>query len=260
MKKFVAVLLLVLTMLLGGCAKGHITLEVTRLGAADLTCQLMSMPVLKPTVDAYREDFRNDGYRIKETAEGDYSGFVAHKHYNQLKDIKDSKILKTFDFKTWQQAAQSAAGKAPAQDKEAPAKSGDKAPDKKPVVTMDGGLLFDTISVNTGLNMGAGHELKDKDAQAVLENILKQFDLEFTLVLPAAVDSTNAPKVSDDRKTLTWKLTLGEKVPMEATVTYLNPVKASGWVMVFVVVGAVAAAYIQKRRRQKVREKVNSEE
>lgn len=258
MKKILAALLLVLTMLLGGCAKGHITLSVTRLGAADLTCQLMSVPVLKPTVDAYQEDFRKDGYRIKEVKEGDYSGFLAHKHYNQLKDIKDSKVLKTFDFKTWEKAAQSAASQnQTAQNPKASLEDKDKK--KKPLVTMDGGLLFDTISIQTGVNMGAGHELKDKDTQAVLENILKQFDLQFTLILPAAVDSTNANKISDDKKTLTWKLPLGEKVPMEATVTYLNPVKASGWVMVIVVVGVVVAAYIHKHRRQKVLEEVKRE-
>lgn len=245
MKKLIAALLLVLTMLLGGCAKGHITLSVTRLGAADLSCQLMSMPVLKPTVDAYREDFRNDGYRIREVMEGDYSGFLAQKHYNQLKDIKDSKVLKTFDFKTWQKAAQSAAGQGQsARPEQAPAK-------EKPIVAMQGGLLFDTISVKTGINMGDTADVKNKDARAVLENILKQFDLQFTLVLPTAVDSTNAPKVSEDRKVLTWKLPIGEKIPMEAHVTYLNPVKAAGWVMVILVVGTVIAAYTHKKRRQK---------
>lgn len=259
MKKILAALLLMLTMLLGGCAKGHITLSVTRLGAADLTCQLMSVPVLKPTVDAYREDFRKDGYHVKEVKEGDYSGFLATKHYNQLKDIKDSKVLKTFDFKTWEKAAQSAASQGQSvQNKKTSVQVGNKR--EKPLVTMDGGLLFDTISVKTGVNMGAGQQLKDKDTQAVLENILKQFDLQFTLVLPAAVDSTNANKVSDDKKTLTWKLPLGEKVPMEAAVTYLNPVKASGWVMTILVIGAVAAAYIRKRHRQKVLEQMKSEE
>jgi len=251
MKKLFAALLLILTMLLGGCAKGHITLQVSRLGAAELTCQLMSVPVLKPTVDSFQEDFRKDGYRIREATEGDYSGFIAHKHYNQLKDIKDSKVLKTFDFKTWQKAARSAVQQGqPAQPAE-PVKPSGETGKGKPVVTMQGGLLFDTISVDTGIDMGETEDVKNKDARAVLKNILRQFDLQFTLVLPAAVDDTNASKLSDDRKTLTWQLPLGEKVPLEARVRYLNPVKAAGWVMVVLVVGTVITAYTHKKRRRK---------
>ena len=36
---------------------------------------------------------------------------------------------------------------------------------------------------------------------------------------------------------------------MEATVTYLNPVKAAGWLMVLLVVGGVGNAYYRKRKR-----------
>ena len=97
--------------------------------------------------------------------------------------------------------------------------------------------------------MAPKDELKNKDAQAVLENVMKQFDLQFTLVLPTAVDDTNATSISDDRKTLTWKLPLGEKAPMDASVTYLNPVKAAGWLMVVLVLGGVGNAYYRKRKR-----------
>ena len=106
---------------------------------------------------------------------------MATKHYNQVKDIKDSKVLKTFDIGTWEKAAQDAAG----------SQNGDKAKTasvtkekKDPIVRLQGGLLFDTISVHTGINMAPKEELKNRDAQAVLQNVLKQFDLRFTLVLP----------------------------------------------------------------------------
>ncbi len=75
--------------------------------------------------------------------------------------------------------------------------------------------------------------------------------LRFTLVLPTAVDDTNATQVSDDRRVLTWKLPLGEETTMDATVTYLNPVKAAGWLMVLLVVGGVGNAYYRKRKRMK---------
>ena len=98
MKKIMLLGCLLLSLLFSGCAKGHITMEITRLGAADLTCKLVTAPVLKPTVDAFEEDFRKDGYGVRPAKEGQYEGFVATKHYNQVKDIKDSKVLKTFDI------------------------------------------------------------------------------------------------------------------------------------------------------------------
>ena len=38
---------------------------------------------------------------------------------------------------------------------------------------------------------------------------------------------------------------------MDATVTYLNPVKAAGWLMVILVLGGVGNAYYRKRKRLK---------
>ena len=99
--------------------------------------------------------------------------------------------------------------------------------------------------------MAPKEELKNRDAQAVLQTIMKQFDLRFTLILPTGVDATNATQVSDDKRVLTWKLPLGEETPMDATVTYLNPVKAAGWLMVLLVVGGVGDAYYRKRKRMK---------
>lgn len=248
MKKIMLLGCLLLSLLFSGCTKGHITMEITRLGAADLTCKLVTAPVLKPTVDAFEEDFRKDGYGVRPAKEGQYEGFVATKHYNQVKDIKDSKVLKTFDIRTWEQAAQDAAGPQNGEKAKPAQVSREK---KEPVVRLQGGLLFDTISVHTGINMAPKEELKNRDAQAVLQSIMKQFDLRFTLVLPTAVDDTNATQVSDDKRTLTWKLPLGEETPMDATVTYLNPVKAAGWLMVLLVVGGVGNAYYRKRKRMK---------
>lgn len=251
MKKFLLLCLVVLSTFFSGCAKGHITLSVTRLGAADLTCELVAAPVLKPTVDSFQEDFKQDGYAVSPAKDGDFAGFKAQKHYNQVKDIKDSKVLRTFDFKTWEDAATQAANGQQSGQKQNNARA--RLPEKKhaPIVKLDNGLLFDTISVNTAVNMGEGEHLKDKDAQAVLKNILSQFDLRFTLVLPTGADSSNASEVSPDKKVLTWRLPLGQKTPMQASVTYLNPVKAAGWLVVLLVVGGVANAYWRKRKRLK---------
>ena len=75
---------------------------------------------------------------------------MATKHYNQVKDIKDSKVLKTFDIGTWEKAAQDAAGSRTGIKPKRPPLPKKR---KDPIVRLQGGLLFDTISVHTGINM-----------------------------------------------------------------------------------------------------------
>jgi hypothetical protein len=261
MKKLLVLFSVLLTCLLAGCAKGEITLEVTRLGAADLTCKLTTLPVLQPTAEAFEEDFKNDGYSIQKISEGEYKGFQASKHYNQLKDIKDSKVLHTFDFDTWEQASRGAvsepdsngADKGAKKDEGSRSSSKVKLPDTRhrPIVTMHGGLLFDTIDVNTTINLASKNPVKDKNVQALLNNIMKQIDLRFVLKLPAKADASNATQVSDDGRTMMWRLPLGEEHALQASVTYLNPVKAAGWAVLFIVIGGVGSAYYRKIRRQK---------
>jgi hypothetical protein len=250
MKKLFAALCVVLTCLVSGCAKGEITLEVTRLGAADLSCRLTTLPVLQPTATAFEDDFRNDGYSVQKVDDGDYKGFIARKHYNQLKDIKDSKVLRTFDFHTWEKSAQGAVGESGGS---AGPSGGVSLPEERhqPIVTMHSGLLFDTINVNTTVPLTPKEPIKNKQVEAIMKDIMGRIDLRFVLKLPTSVDSTNAHHVSDDGTILMWKLPLGEATPLEATVTYLNPMKAAGWAVFFIVIGGVGCAYVRKLRRQK---------
>lgn len=106
MKRFLILMALAASLLLSGCARGEITVELSRLGAADLTAKLVTLPILQPTAETFEEDFKKDGYTVQKVDEGEYKGFVAHRHYNQLSDIKESKLLRTYDFETWSHAAQ----------------------------------------------------------------------------------------------------------------------------------------------------------
>ena len=259
MKKLLMALSILLMCIVSGCAKGVITLEVSRFGAADVTCRLTAVPILQPTAQTFEEDFRKDGYSVRPVDDGEYKGFEAHKHYNQLKDIKKSKVLRTFDFGTWEEGARGALGQADTGNGINPDTKGatndvkPKLPEKEesPIVTMHSGLLFDTIDVNAMLALESRDSVKDQNVQAVIRTLMRQFDLRFVLKLPARVDSSNATNVSDDGHVLTWKIPLGEDTPLQASVTYLNPVKAAGWVVVLSVVGGIAAAYTRKLRRQK---------
>ena len=81
-----------------------------------------------------------------------------------------------------------------------------------------------------------------------------QFDLRFILKLPTRVDSANATSVSEDGRVLMWRLPLGEDSDLDASVTYLNPMKAAGWIVLIGILGGLGSVYFRKRRREKALE------
>jgi len=240
MKKIFLLLLICLTVSLAGCAKGVITLDISRMGAADIDCKLVAVPVLAKGLDSFRKDFSKDGYVVTDAADGEMQGFLAHKHYANISDVQDSKVLDVFRFDKLEKAAQGTT-------KENAATNSKDADVANPIVMVDKGLLFDTVTVNTHLNLKT-NKVKDvkTNEQWIMQNLIKQIDLRFVLRLPTRVASSNAAIVSEDGKTLTWVLAMGEDTPMQASVTYCNPFKAAGWLIVALLFGC--AAYFIRRR------------
>lgn len=72
MKRFLILMALAASLLLSGCARGEITVELSRLGAADLTAKLVTLPILQPTAETFEEDFKKDGYTVQKVDEGEY--------------------------------------------------------------------------------------------------------------------------------------------------------------------------------------------
>ena len=249
MKKIFMLLLLFLTMCLAGCAKGVITLDISRMGAADIDCKLVAVPILTKGLDSFRRDFTEDGYTVNTVNDGEMKGFLAHKHYARISDVKDSKVLEAFRFEKLQKVLDS--GKA----KDAPAATKNSTV-VKPMLVVDKGLLFDTVTVNTHLNLKANPEKISKhNEQWIMENLIKQIDLRFVLKLPTRVTKTNASIVSEDGRTMTWVLSIGDDNPMQATVTYCNPFKAVGWLLGILLLGG--GAYVLWRRHNHLRGRNN---
>ena len=82
-----------------------------------------------------------------------------------------------------------------------------------------------------------------------MANLIKQVDLRFVLKLPTRVAQTNAATVSEDGRTMTWVLAMGEDNPMKASVTYCNPFKAAGWLLGLSLVGGGAFLFWRRRHR-----------
>jgi len=257
MKKIILAVLLFFTLALSGCAKGEITLDVSRWGAADVNCKLVTASVLKGALTSFQDEFKEDGYTITEAKDGDMEGFNAIKHYNKISEIKDSKVLDAFRFDKLKQAVDKNKDKtAKGQpDKTAPQTPATQTPAKenteKSMVSIQQGLLFDTVSVKTGLNLEPSDSTSSPEVKFLLNNIFKQMELKFILKLPTATDSNDATQVSEDGRTLTWNLALGGSTPINATVTYLNPIKAASWVAILVLLALGTFLYRNYKRHEK---------
>jgi len=255
MRKLFISLCLVLALFASGCAKGEITLEISRLGAANINCKLVALPVISSGLKSFQEDFAKDGYSIAETTDGNMSGFIAHKHYSKISDVKDSKVLETFRFDKLQAIAtksqQKTTEKTPATEAKPEAKTQEDKKTSSPMVQVDQGLLFDTVKVNTALNLKPDVKV-GLDQQFFLQNIMKQISLKFILILPTKAGPNNASTVSEDGKTLTWVLPVGENTPMQASVTFLNPIKAASWLALVVLIGLGIILYSSYKKRKGV--------
>ena len=125
------------------------------------------------------------------------TGFLAHKHYNNISDVQNSKVLDAFRFDKLEKAVQGT-------KKEKTGGTSKEDDSANPIVTVAGGLLFDTVTVNTHLNLktNQGKDLKTNE-QWLMQNLIKQIDLRFVLKLPTRATSSNAAIVSEDGKTMT---------------------------------------------------------
>ncbi len=241
MKKIFLLLLICLTVGLTGCAKGVITLDISRMGAADIDCKLVAVPVLAKGLDSFRSDFSKDGYVVSDVADGDMTGFLAHKHYSNISDVQNSKVLDAFRFDKLENAVQGT-------KKEKTVVTPKEDNSTKPIVTVAGGLLFDTVTVNTHLNLKTNQGKDSKtNEQWLIQNLIKQIDLRFVLKLPTRATSSNAAIVSEDGKTMTWILAMGEDTPMQASVTYCNPFKAAGWLVLILLLSGVGYLILRKK-------------
>lgn len=265
MKKIFLVITLLLAILLSGCAKGEITLEMSRWGAADLSCQIVTAPVISGVLSSFKDDFKKDGYIITEAKDGEMVGFLAQKHYNHLQDIKDSKVLETFRFSRIQEAAKEAQKqKSPAGAGQVPSQSGENSREQnepsQPLVAVKSGWLMDTVTVHTGLDLSNDKaKAQSFDEQFIMKNILKGISLKFNLKLPVKTDENNATTVSADGKTLTWVLAMGENTPIDMTFTYVNPIKAASWLGGVAILAVAGICFHSYKKAKLFKEKLAKE-
>lgn len=237
-KLFLLFNFLFLTSVLAGCAKGEVVMELSRFGSANIECKIVAMPLVASQLGSLKEDFGSDGFQVENIEEDKMQGFVAKKQFTTLDELNKTKIVRGFELNKNKNSSGTA--------------KGEGAEDKKSAVVYKQGLLFDTVAVNTHLDLRSNKKDETKESQWVVKNLLQQVNLRFILKLPTAADSSNATRSPDGGKTLVWDLVLGEDNALSAQVTYLNPYKAGG---LFIVALGAAIIFWQKKRRKLANDK-----
>lgn len=230
MKKVGCCFLVFCVMLLAGCAKGDVMLEINRFGGAQLEARIVTVPLLVSQLNSLKKDFAADGFQVEPLTDGKMEGFAASRSFTQLRELNDVKVLRGYDLTR-------------SQTQESKQDLPDKA--KQSTVIVNSGLLFDTVKFAANFDLqGDSDSSSLRESGWVRDNLLSQVKLNFVLKLPAAADSSNAARTAEDGRMLAWDIYLGEENPLQVQVTYLNPYKAAGWSLVVLLASSLAVGML----------------
>ncbi|SFJ62220.1 DUF3153 domain-containing protein [Thermoflavimicrobium dichotomicum] len=202
-------LLLMVAVLLTGCVDvdAHVTLNADLTGTYEFTFLTSSLADKFLTgnkdnqIEKMKEQLAQQGYQIQEITKDDKTGWKATKNVdNFLKEPPTnlSNNLKTaYDWATKQVA--SLQGSQPMPPNENGTGSG---------FTTDWGLFFTTLKMDVHVDAKKFQQNSsfDEIPEQWKNMILDKINLRFILTLPVAATEHNATSVSEDGKTLTWKL------------------------------------------------------
>lgn len=209
-KILITVLLLLLTLLTGGCVRGDIVLDISRTGSAELSSKVMVISLLKDNLKPVKEQFAKDGFEIMDVRESGMEGFHAVRNFSSISDMKDLSIFKGINVQD-----------ALAKDNR-PNSTIANQPASPPKLIVEKGIFFNTYKINVDIDLGSQYGLAQKDDSFIVKNILSQVNLTFALKLPTKTIKNNAYQVSEDGRMLIWRLALGENNQIVAEARMLN--------------------------------------
>lgn len=250
-KIFLGSLLLVLLLLTTGCVKGEILLEIGRTGNASLNTKILVPAFVKENLNILKDKFVQDNFNVMDIRENNLEGFQAVRNFENISQMRDLKVFKKIEL-----PKKTKATTVIGQDKKQntneltdnKAQGNLEALVKKPQVTVDKGLLFDKYKIDLVVDLRTEDKLAPKEENWLVKNLLSQIDLKFILKLPTTIDVSNANKVSEDGKTLVWKLVLGEENQIVAEATILNLRNASWLFIALVSIGGLCFYSYKKRK------------
>lgn len=228
-----AIALICASAVLGACVKGRLNAEVDTSGGAALDYTVgVNLPAQALTavgadpLSGVRDRLTSEGFAITGWSEGDYKGFRATKRVDRLTTIPGVSA------------------------------EGDHGLSFSPGVPFDSYRLNgkvkldDTVPTVAGAADAAGLGAEAKNALS--DQLVSQADVEFTMVLPIAAGTTNASKISLDRRTLTWKLVPGQVTDLQAEASAVGVVGVVGIVLTVLLLAGAVFLIVRARRRRKL--------
>ncbi len=221
-----AFVLLVVLLTASGCAKGDITLDLRKIGQADVSCQVLVAPALAVPLEQVKEQFRSDQFQVADVRDGDWVGFTAERHFDRVRDVKDIRL-----FQSVRKNGESKAGAAaPAAEKAKPFQS---------EIVTEKGWFVDTYKVNAQLRLDQQLPLKKTEEKQLASFLLSQVKLNFIVKLPVVASNSNAAEVRDEGRTLVWPVNLTAETYVHAEAKLLNWPRIAGACLAVIIAGAV---------------------
>lgn len=178
-----------------------------------------------PIVD-FRQGAVDQGYQVKNYADGDITGVILTKHYDSVGSMP--KEMSLFNGE---------AG----------------APNRQPKLKVSRNFFKTRYVLDDSIDMAdiTQDDASDPEQQQIAQAAISQFDMRFQLTMPIQSLKNNATKVFDDGKTLEWRLVPGEKnrVHVEAeTLNVRNIALLMAAIVVIMVIAAVTLVLGLRRR------------
>ena len=202
-----------------GCFSGEMNLVVNDDGSADLKTTLVSVPMLAEIVEQAKTktlEQNPDAQITPVTKDNNMSGYEISEHYASLDKLSEADFFAAHDG-------------------------------RNTGITVSKSFFYDDWNFDllfAGSQSGGG-------AGAFASNIT----FTYQMTLPAAPQSTNADRMSEDGKTLTWNLgktlTTGESTPIQVSFRIWHKGALIGVGAVVVVIGGAIVFFLLRRRNER---------
>ena len=218
MKKLLAFFMVLMTVALTGCFRADIGMNVKEDGSVDMRVKVVSYPSLRQSI--YESLKKDKHQKIVPVKSGNWAGYETIDTYKNIPEM----VKLTDSFK------------------------GVDAPElnlKSEGILYRSGILYDYYVFDLLQGMPAQDNAVTHDINKV--DLPGMF---MTLNVPYPVDSTNAPIVSPDRKTLSWDLSVDSKtrkpVPIKANFRIWHK-RGIGGVVAVIAAGLLSGLYFLKK-------------
>lgn len=207
-----------LFLVLIGCSSasidGNISIKVNQDGSGQYQFSFLTHPVILPYLEEYKKELIQQQFEIKEITKEDQVGWIATKN---TKNIQNEPLPTAIPVSTPKQIH------------------------SKKVVHIEDGFYWKEIKIDYPL------DLTQQEIPSFIED---QIRLSLVITLPVSFQEENATQLSNDEKTATWQLKVGEVNRIYAKVKVPN---LTGWLITFIgifVVLVLSIVYFIRKKRK----------